>query len=230
MDIMEAIQSRKSIRAFLPDPVPKEVLHRVLEAAVRAPSTDNTQPWEFIVIAGPMLDRLKKALSEKMGAPSEFAPDIPFPVLSYRPPYLDRSKKQGQKVFGSMGIARDDWPRRTEWYRYMARFLDAPAGLILYVDRSLGAYAILDAGLFLQNLMLAAMSCGLGTCTQMAVVLYPQILRDVLGIPDSKLILCGVAIGYPDHKAPVNGFRSEREPLEAFASWYGFEESSGPAR
>ncbi len=223
MDIIEAIDSRRSVRAFRPDPVPKDVLRQILEVAVRAPSTDNTQPWEVAVVTGAVLDELKKALSEKMGAPSDFTPDIPFPILTYRPPYLDRSKKQGRKVFQSLGIARDDWPKRMEWYQYMARFMDAPAGIIVYVERYLGAYAILDAGLFLENLMLAAMSYGLGTCTQMAVVLHPEILRRALSIPESKLILCGVAIGYPDEAAPVNRFRSEREPLDAFARWYGFD-------
>ncbi len=223
MDVVEAIESRRSVRAFKPDPVPKDMLRRILEVAVRAPSTDNTQPWEFTVVAGPVLDQLKGALSEKMGDPSDFTPDIPFPALSYKPPYVDRSKKQGRKVFQSMGIARDDWPKRMEWYRYMARFMDAPVGIIVYVERYLGAYAILDAGLFLENLMLAAMSYGLGTCTQMAPVLHPEILRRTLAIPESKLILCGVAIGYPDEGSPVNQFRSDREPLETFARWYGYD-------
>lgn len=223
MDVIEAIESRKSIRAFKPDPVPKETLARILEVALRAPSTDNTQPWEFTVVTGPILVDLKKALSAKMGAPSEFHPDIPFPALSYKPPYVERSKKQGKKVFESMGIARDDWPRRMEWYRYMARFMDAPVGLIVYVERCLGEYAILDSGLFLENVLLAAMNYGVGTCTQMAPVLYPEILREKLKIPESKLILCSVAIGYPDENAPINKFRSEREPLETFVSWHGFD-------
>jgi nitroreductase len=223
MDVIEAIESRRSVRAFRPEPVSKEVLAKILEVALRAPSTDNTQPWEFTIVTGPMLADLKKALSEKMGDPSEFHPDIPFPALTYRPPYIERSKKQGKKVFQSMSIARDDWARRMEWYRYMARFMDAPVGLILYVERYLGAYAILDSGLFLENLLLAAMNYGVGTCTQMAPVLYPEILREKLKIPESKLILCSVAIGYPDENAPVNKFRSEREPLEAFATWYGFD-------
>ena len=114
MDVIEAIESRRSVRAFKPDPVPKEVLARILEVALRAPSTDNTQPWEFAVVTGPVLDELKKAMSEKMGAPTEFTPDIPSPILTYKPPYVDRSKKQGKKVFEAMAIARDDWPRRME--------------------------------------------------------------------------------------------------------------------
>lgn len=224
MDVIEAIKLRKSIRVFKPDPVSKAVLSQILEVALRAPSTDNTQPWEFAVVTGHVLDDLKAALSESMGNPGEFTSDIPFPVLNYRPPYLDRSKRQGRKVFEAMGIARDDWPRRMEWYSYMARFMDAPAGLIVYVERYLGAYAVLDTGLFLENLMLAALTHGLGTCTQMAPVLHPDILRQKLNIPESKLIICAVAIGYPQEDAPVNQVHSEREPLETFATWYGFED------
>jgi nitroreductase len=223
MDVIEAIEQRKSIRAFKPDPVPREILTRILQVALRAPSTDNTQPWEFAAVTGKPLDELKQALSQSMGMPGEFTPDIPFPVLSYRPPYLDRSKRQGRKVFEAMGIARDDWPKRMEWYNYMARFMDAPVGLIVYVERYLGAYAILDTGLFLENLMLAALTHGLGTCTQMAPVLHPEILRQKLNIPESKLIICAVAIGYPQEDAPVNQVHSEREPLETFATWYGFD-------
>ncbi len=223
MDVIEAIKLRKSVRAFKPDPVPKAILHQILEVALRAPSTDNTQPWEFAVVTGRVLDDLKQALSARMGLPGEFTPDIPFPVLDYRPPYVDRSKKQGRLVFQAMGIARDDWPRRMEWYSYMARFMDAPVGLVAYVEKYLGAYAILDTGLFLENLMLAALVHGLGTCTQMAPVLYPDILRQKLAIPETKLIICAVAIGYPQEDAPVNQIRSEREPLETFASWYGFD-------
>lgn len=223
MDVIQAIESRKSIRAFKPDPVPKDVLTRILTVALRAPSTDNTQPWEFAIVSGQILTDLKRALSEKMGPPSEFHPDIPFPALNYRLPFIERSKKQGKKLFESKGIARDDWARRAEWYRYMARFMDAPVGLILYIERYLGAYGILDAGLFLENLLLAAKEYGVGTCIQMAPVLYPEILRDRLEIPDSKLILCSVAIGYADENAPVNRFRSERELLKAFATWYGFD-------
>ncbi len=224
MDVIEAIKLRKSVRAFKPDPVPKAVIRQILEVALRAPSTDNTQPWEFAVVTGSVLDDLKQALSARMGQPGEFTPDIPFPVLNYRPPYLDRSKKQGKRVFEAMGIARDDWPRRMEWYRHMARFMEAPVGLIAYVEKYLGAYAILDTGLFLENFMLAALAHGLGTCTQMAPVLHPDILRLKLDIPETKLIVCAVAIGYPQDDAPINQIRSEREPLETFASWYGFDE------
>ena len=225
MDVIEAIEQRKSIRAFKPDPVPREILTRILMLSLRAPSTDNTQPWEFAIVTGEVLEDLKKALSARLGDPGGFTPDIPFPILDYRPPYLDRSKRQGKLVFEAMGIARDDWPRRMEWYRYMARFMDAPVALIAYVERYLGTYAVLDTGLFLENFMLAALAHGLGTCTQMAPVLYPELLRRRLKIPDSKLIICAVALGYPQEDAPVNQIRSEREPLEVFATWYGFDRS-----
>lgn len=222
MDVIEAIEQRRSTRAFKPDPVPREILTRILTVSLRAPSTDNTQPWELAIVTGDILRDLKTDLSARMGQASAFTPDIPFPVLDYRPPYLDRSKKQGKRVFEAMGIARDDWPKRMEWYSYMAKFMDAPVGLIAYVEKYLGTYAILDTGLFLENLTLAALAHGLGTCIQMAPVLYPEILRQNLHIPESKIIICAVAIGYPQEDAPVNRVRSEREPLEAFATWYGF--------
>ncbi len=222
MDVIEAIEQRKSVRVFKPDPVPREILTRILALSLRAPSTDNTQPWEFAIITGDVLENLKTALSARMGQPTEFTPDIPFPVLTYRPPYLDRSRKQGKRVFEAMGVARDDWPKRMEWYSYMAKFMDAPVGLIAYVEKYLGAYAILDTGLFLENLALAALAHGLGTCVQMAPVLYPDVLRHNLDIPETKLIICAMAIGYPQEDAPVNQVRSEREPLESFVTWYGF--------
>ena len=169
---------------------------------------------------------MKQTLAARMGPPDGFNPDIPFPVLSYQPPYKDRSKSQGRRLFEALGIARDDWDRRYKWLQYMARFCDAPVGMIMYVERYLGSYAILDAGLFLENFILTALSYGLGTCVEMAVVLYPDVLRQTLKIPESKLILCGVAVGYPDEENPSYEFRSEREPLDSFASWFGFDESA----
>jgi len=226
MEVLEAISTRKSVRAFKPLPVPRKVLSEILEISLRAPSCENTQPWEFAIVTGHILDDLKGTLGELRGADEEFRPDIPFPVPDYRPPHSDRARQVGKGLFRAMGIERQDRERRMEWYKAMARFFDAPVGIIVYVERYLGPYAILDAGLFLQNLALAAPSYGLATCIHMAGVLYPDVLRSILNIPDSKLILCGVSIGYPDEDHPGWKFRSQREPLEAFATWYGFDKDA----
>jgi len=226
MDVFEAIGTRKSVRAFKSLPVPREVLSEVLEISLRAPSCENTQPWGFAIVTGRVLDELKETLGEKRGADEEFRPDIPFPLPTYRPPYVDRGKEVGRGLFQAMEIDRHDMNRRMVWYQSMARFFDAPVGLIVYVERYLGSYAVFDAGLFVENLALAALHYGLGTSIHMAGVLYPDVLRRMLNIPESKLILCGVSIGYPDKDHPSWRFRSRREPLETFASWHGFDEEA----
>lgn len=223
MDVIEGIKSRKSIRAYKTEPVPREMLEKALEVARWAASADNSQPWEVAIISGKPLAELKQMLAEKIGVMEEFKPDIPFPFPNYPPLYTKRGKENGKRLFECLGIPRGDMEKRLQWTQHMIRFFDAPAAMILYVERALGDYAILDAGMFLQNFMLACTKYGLGTCVEMGVVFYPQVLRSMLNIPESKLILCGLAIGYPDENAPVNKFRSQREPIESFANWHGFD-------
>jgi len=224
MDVLKAIGARKSVRAFKLTAVPREVLVKIIEMAQCAPSCENTQPWELVVVTGHVLDALKQELGTRRGASDDFTPDIPVPVPTYQPPYSDRGKEVGRGLFTAMGIERHDRDRRMDWQRTMARYFDAPVAIVVYVEKYLGTYATLDAGLFLQNLALAAISFGLGTCVHIAGVLYPDVLRTALGIGDSKLILCGVSIGYPDESHPSQAFRSGREPLDTFVSWHGFDE------
>jgi len=226
MDVTEAIKSRRSIRAYRPDPVPREVLEQILEAARWAPSADNSQPWELAVLTGKPLVELGQMLAEKMGVVETFRPDIPFPFPNYPPFYLNRCKENGRRLFEALGIDRKDMEKRMQWAKFAMRFFDAPAAIIVFVEKALGAYAILDAGMFLQNLNLACRNHGLGTCVEMAVVFYPEMLRRMLNIPESKLILCGLAIGYPDESTPANRFQTLREPVESFATWHGFSEQT----
>ena len=223
MDVIEGIKSRRSTRAYKAEPVPRETLEKVLEVARWAASADDSQPWEVAIISGKPLDELKRILAEKIGVMEEFRPDIPFPFPNYPQFYTDRCKANGKRLFECLGIPRGDMEKRMQWTKQMIRFFDAPAALILYVERALGDYAILDAGMFLQNFMLACNKYGLGTCVEMGVVFYPEVLRSMLNISESKLIICGLAIGYPDENAPVNKFRSLREPVEVFATWHGFK-------
>jgi nitroreductase len=223
MELIEAIKSRKSTRAYRSDPVPRKILEQALEVARWAPSADNSQPWEVAIVSGKPLAELKQILSEKMSVMEEFKPDIPFPFPNYPPLYTNRGKENGRRLFECMGIPRGDMEKRLQWVQRMICFFDAPAAMILYVERALGDYAILDAGMFLQNFILTCTKHGLGTCVEMGVVFYPQVLRNMLNIPESKLIICGLAIGYPDENAPVNKFRSLREPIESFANWHGFD-------
>ena len=137
--------------------------------------------------------------------------------------YRERARGLGRGLFQILGIEREDREARTQWYLKMMRFFDAPNGIIIYVDRELGPWALVDVGIMLQTIMLAALSYGLGTCTEALVAQYPELLRDILDIPESKQIICGIAIGYPDTDDPITEFRSEREPIESLVTWHGID-------
>ena len=221
MDVIEAIQSRKSVRAFKTDPVPREVLQAIMEAALRAPSWANTQPWEFAIVGGEVMKKLSAALVDKAGSGAMPNPDIPMP--NFEGAYRERMQSTGMRLFQEVGIVRDDQQARLNWMLSMTRFFDAPNAVIVYMEASLGEWSLIDIGLTLENLMLAAWHYGVGTCPEAAAVLYPEVLRSLLKIPESKRIILGLAVGYPDFSSPVMKFRTERESLEALVAWHGFD-------
>ena len=220
MDVIEAIQSRKSVRAFKTDPVPREVLQTIMEAALRAPSWANTQPWEFAVVGGEVMRKLSAALVDKASSGEMPNPEIPMP--SFDGAYRQRMQSTGKQLFQELGIAREDKEARLNWMLAMTRFFDAPNAIIVYMDASLGQWSLIDIGLTVENLMLAAWHYGVGTCPEAGVVLYPEVLRSLLKIPESKRIILGLAVGYPDFSSPVVKFRTERESVEALVVWHGF--------
>jgi len=214
---LDVIMDRHSSRAFRSEPVPKDALQKVIEAAIRAPSWSNTQPWEFTVVGGRHMERLKEAFVEKVRAGVPPNPDIPFPEFSEK--YVDRRVRNGRRLFAELGIAREDKAKRAEHNLNMYQFFGAPDGIIVHIDRELGPYSILDVGLAIENLLLAAHCLGLGTCPMAMAAAYPDVLREILSIPASKKIICGIAIGYADEDSPAARFRSEREPFETFVTW-----------
>jgi nitroreductase len=219
MDLIEAIQSRKSIRGYKPDPVPKEVLKEILDIATRAPSSMNTQPWEFTVIAGDVMDQIKQANMEKFNTGER--PQLEVTRGEYTGKYRDRQVTLAVQLFQLMGIAREDREKRTEWMRRGFRFFDAPAAIILSMDKSVGQGGQFDIGAVSQTIALVALSYGLGSCIQGQGIMYPDVIRKFTAIPDSKLIVIAITIGYPDWDFPANKIQSEREPIENIASWYG---------
>ena len=221
MEVIKAIRTRKSIRAFRPDPVPKAILTELIEMCLRAPSWGNTQPWEFAILGGQVMEEVKSRLVDRIASHAKPNPDIAMP--SFGDSYKQRRSDNTSKMYDALGIGREEDEKRREWGKKSARFFDAPNGIILYMDRSLTTYSVMDIGILLQTIMLAASSYGLGTCPQAVVVFHPDILREALGILPTKLIVVGLAVGYPDWDAPVNNFPTLREPLETFASWHGFE-------
>ncbi|MBI2832528.1 MAG: nitroreductase [Chloroflexi bacterium] len=221
MDAIEAIRSRRSIRVFKPEPVPRKVLQEVLDASRWAPSWANSQPWEFAVVGGKVLDQLKDRLEERVKAKSPESPEIPKPGFTGQ--YLARIERT-RDILDSFryppGVEITP-ERRAEYVAKASRFLGAPNGIIVYIERSLGPYAIFDAGMMAQTICLTAHAMGLGTCLMARVTYFPDILREVLKIPESKLIVIGIAIGYPDPKANYNNYVRSREPLDTMVNWHG---------
>lgn len=221
MEVIEAIRSRRSIRGFKPDPVPREVLEELLETCRWAPSSRNTQPWELAIVWGKVMEEIKARFREKDKAGVEFNPDIP--ILDLPEPYLQRAMEVRDSIDSHqflLGTEKLDEKRAEYWVKGLC-FHNAPNGIILYTERALGPKAILDAGIMCQTIFLAAFAYGLGTCPMGRTVYWPDVLRELLGIPESKLIVLGIAIGYLDPEAVVNNYTRHRVPLDVFTRWHG---------
>jgi len=226
MDILEAIRTRKSIRKFTPDPVSKDDLEKVLEIAARAPSAENTQPWEFYVFAGAVLDKMRMANLEKLKN-FEMPPEEMYHIMVERPKgsvYRNRQVDIAKQLFSLMEIPREDKAKRTAWMERGFRYFDAPAVVVIAADKSLpieGSY--LDVGSVMQNLCLAALEFGLHTCIENQGITYADVVREYGNIPETKRLMSAVAIGYPDWEFPANQVESLREPIEEMVTWVGFE-------
>ncbi|MFC1847366.1 nitroreductase [Chloroflexota bacterium] len=220
LDIIGTIRARKSIRSFLPRPVPKQVLEEVLELAARSPSRSNTQPWEVIAIGREVMEQVSGALVQAALSPVSPDPDIPY--TRFEEPYSSRRRELGYMLYEILGINREDKQARDEWALKGMRFFDAPNCLLFCLDRELGPWSLLDLGLFAQSVMLASLAFGLGCCSSANVTGYPRVLREILNIPDKKWVVFGMAIGYPDWQHTANKLESPREPAANFTRWHGF--------
>ncbi len=220
MDISKAISQRKSIRAFDPTPVPMDTLKNILQESLRAPSWANTQPWEFNIVTGPLLDEIRSRFLKRLTtSPS---PDVP------RPPAFPQRYAARIRVLDTQNrlVTPKDWEsRKIENFKHYG----APAVIYLltqrefyYQEKGLNVWALYDCGSVVQNILLLATKYDLGTVVQAQAVAYPDILRDVLQIPESKIFFLGIAIGYPNWDKPINQFQTEREPLEQITTWHGF--------
>ncbi len=222
MDIVEAIRTRKSVRGFKPDPVPKEILRDILDIATRAPSAMNTQPWEIIVIAGDVLENIKRGNVEMLESGTLPNPNVL--VQPFEGVYRQRQVDLAVQIFQLMGIAREDKAKRAEWMKRGFRFFDAPAAFILSVDKALKPWwELFDFGAISQTICLAALKYGLGTCIEDQGVMYPEVIRKYAGISKSKRIIICIPIGYPDWDFPANRLESKRETVDAITTWCGFD-------
>jgi nitroreductase len=204
----EIVAERRSTRLFLRDkPVPRELLDEALALAMRAPSNSNIQPWRVFVTSGPRRDRLVEALLEAASAGFPESTGLPEDFLPQR-------RELGALVYGAMGIARHDAEARRLARLRNWEFFRAPVGAVVCMHRDLGAVDSLGVGMFLQTLLLALTERGLGTCVQVSIAEYPEVLRTQLDIPDELTILCGLAIGYPDPSFAGNSVLVPRNPVE----------------
>ena len=221
LSVSDAITGRRSIRAYLDKPVPRETLERVLRVAGRAPSGSNIQPWQVYVVQGAAKERLVTALMalQQAGAPPEREYEY-YPV-AWREPYQARRRACGFGLYKTLGIGREDKARMAEQHGRNFEFFGAPVGLIFTIDRDMEKGSWLDYGMFVQSVMLAARGEGLETCPQAAFAYFAPTVQRELSIPAAQMVVCGMSIGYADPDAVVNAFVTDREPLERYATFLG---------
>ena len=208
---------RYSCRSFLPRPVERPLIERILEIAQRTPSWCNAQPWKVHITSGAATERLRATLLE--AARSEpAAPDYPFP-REYRGEYLERRRECGWQLYESVGIRRGDRDASARQALENFRLFGAPHAAIVTTDEALGVYGVLDCGAWVSNFMLAARSVGVASIAQAALASRPAALRRFFGIGDSRRIVCGISFGYEDPRHPANGFRTRRAGLDEVAVW-----------
>ncbi|MCE0766028.1 nitroreductase [Pseudonocardia kujensis] len=220
MIVEEAIVGRRTVRGFLPDPVPEDLVRRLLEIASRAPSGSNIQPWRVAVVTGEALRALSADLLAEHDREADPRPDYDYYPARWRSPYLDRRRECGWGLYSTVGVARGD---RAAAHRQRARnhtFYGAPVAVFVSIDRDMGRGSLLDAGMFVQNLLIAARAHGLESCPQVAVVSYPDVVRRRLAIPETEMLVCGVGLGRIDPDEPANTLRTSRVPVETFATFH----------
>lgn len=218
----QAITSRRSVRAFLPTPVPRQTIEDILRVASRAASGTNTQPWRVYVLSGSAREALSREILEAYDQPGwekihtdeyDYYPQV------WKSPFIERRRKVGWDMYGLLGIGRQDKQAMHAQHARNYVFFGAPVGLMFAIDRSLGRGSWLDYGMFMQNIMVAARARGLDTCPQAAFTHFHRIIARHVAMPPELMLVCGMALGYADQDAPVNRLVTEREPVQGFATF-----------
>jgi nitroreductase len=211
--------SRRSIRAFLADPVPRATIEDILRVASRAPSGTNAQPWQVHVLTATALQRLSQTILAIYRDPEQLAQhqdEYSYYPQTWVEPYLARRRKVGWDLYGALGIGRLDKDKIRTQHARNYEFFGAPVGLIFSIDRMMAKGSWLDYGMFLQSVMVAARARGLDTCPQAAFIQFHRVIRAQLGIGAERAIVCGMALGKADMSRVENTLVTEREPLEHF--------------
>ena len=207
-ELDDAVRERRSVRMFIPDkPVPRELVDEALALAVCAPSSSNLQPWHVVFTSGPARERLVDAMLQQARSGPLQGPPLPECFAHVH-------QTTGAQVYEAMGIARDDVEGRQTAVLRNWEFFRAPLAGIVCMHRELGLIDSMGVGMFLQTLVLALTARGIGTCLQVSIAAYPEVIREQLAIPDEFSILCGLAVGYPDPNFPANSLRVGRSAVE----------------
>lgn len=217
-----AITSRRSVRAFLPEPVPRRVIEEILRVASRAPSGTNTQPWKVYVLTGASKATLTQKIMAAYDDPAVAATheeEYAYYPREWVSPYIDRRRKIGWDLYGLLGIAKGDKAGMHAQHGRNYRFFDAPVGLMFTIDRVMEQGSWLDYGMFLQSIMIAARARGLDTCPQAAFTQFHRLILEHLGAPASEMLVCGMSLGYADPDAVENRLSTERAAVESFTTF-----------
>ena len=227
MNAHDAIMTRRSIRRFLPEPVPRASLMRILEGAATAPSGHNIQPWKVYAVAGAVKDRISAGiLSAIANEPAaQHQPEFDYYPINWFEPFIGRRRKLGHELYAILGIAREDKAARERQMLENYKFFGAPVGLFVTFDRRLAAGTFMDVGMFIENILIGARGEGLDTCGQAAFNWYHEAIRKHLPMEDSELLACGISLGYADPNAPENKLMPEKLAVEQFTTFLGFEGS-----
>jgi nitroreductase len=226
ISVDQAITSRMSVRAFTTQPVPRATLQDILQVASRAPSGSNCQPWRVYVLQG----QSRQSLTDKVCAAhdairanpelaAQYAEEYDYYPQRWISPFLDRRRENGWGLYGLLGIGKADKDAMHAQQQRNYRFFDAPVGLMFTLDRVMGRGSMLDYGMFLQSIMVAARARGLHTCAQAAWNGFSSIILPHIGAGDHEMLVCGMALGYADTEAVVNTFHTPRVPAQDFTQW-----------
>jgi nitroreductase len=214
-----AITSRRSIRAFLPKPVPRATIEEILAVASRAPSGSNTQPWRVHVLTGAIRERLSAQIMEISNDPARMPllkQEFQYYPTQWVSPFIDRRRACGWGLYASLGIGKGDREQTRAQHLRNYAFFDAPVGIMFTIDRVLELGSWVDYGMFIQNVMVAARARGLDTCPQAAFLVFHETIAKVLDLPANEQLVCGMSLGYADPTKPENGFVTDREPVGTF--------------
>lgn len=221
-----AITGRMSARAFLSQPVPRALITRLLEVASRAPSGTNTQPWKVYVLQGASKDGLVSkvcaahdAIRANPTLAAEYQEAYDYYPRQWVSPYIDRRRENGWGLYSLLGIGKADKDKMHLQQQCNFRFFDAPVGLMITIDKVMGGGSLVDTGMFLQSLMVAARAHGLDTCPQAAWNGFAKIILPHIGAGENEMLVCGMSLGYADPADKVNTYHTPRVPVADFTTW-----------